>query len=633
MTASQWFILFGVFKVLGGLAAFIYGMHMMTRSLTAAAGASLRKILSGATKSPVHGVVFGVVVGFLAHSAAATTMLAGFINAGVMTLGQALAPVFGCNLGTSLSSQLMSLHIADYCWIPIGVGFLVKSFVTSPRWDKLGDALFGFGMLFLGMLTIKQGIMPPDNPHGYTSLQDILKPVLEHVQGATVGGRILGVLLGVVLTAILTSSGAMVGLCFALIDAGVFTLESGGFDQVGPIILGACIGTCIVPVMASLSMRITAKRAAWAHVLFNVLNVAIALCLWVPLKALCIKAAPVGDLQRQLANLHTFAMTTAILLILPLTRLFTVLLLRLTPSKEPDPQPSFLEDDLLDKPEQALAAAIRELRRMADLLVDSMIINGRMILEPTRALARRLDGNEEIVNEVRRSMADYLQRLARHRLSRRQTLFLQHIDRCMKDIERIGDHLAHIGDISVARYKESEAIVPEDLFRVWFSLFCTAKRVVRLMAKSFDPDQASFQGTAAAILKARDVYMIQSMDAKAEFVGAARERRMTAVGAYYFSRYIEDLDRLVRRAKSIALAERQPDFWVKQARMERVAPAEDHPYVPPTRVPVEKYLPLLERDDTEDLPDAVETHRVPKVSPHVLPAEDSPDPAAPPPDA
>jgi len=598
--------------VLGGLGVFIYGMQLMTRSLTAAAGTSLRKILSGATKSPVHGVAFGVVVGFLAHSAAATTMLAGFINAGVMTLGQALAPVFGCNLGTSLSSQLMSFHIAGYCWIPIGAGFLLRSFIRSARWDKLGDAVFGFGMLFLGMLTIKTGIM---NYGG----QEVLTPLLSRIQGDTAWHRLAGVGLGMVLTALLTSSGAMVGLCFALVDAQVFT----GFDQVGPIILGACIGTCVVPVLASLPMRITAKRAAWAHVLFNVLNVAIALSLWTPLKAACAKAAPDGDLLRQLANLHTFAMAAAILVLLPFAKWFTALLLKLTPSKEPDPRPSFLEHDLLDKPEQALAAAIRELRRMADLCVDSMDVNGKMILEPTRQLARRLAGNEEIINEVRRSMVDYLERLARYRLSRRQTLFLQHVDRCMKDIERIGDHLAHIGNISMARWKQDDAMVPEDLFKTWFLLFCMGKRVVRLMAKSFDPDRSTFRETAMAILKARDAYMIQSMDAKAEFVGAARDRRMTPVGAYYLSRYIEDLDRLVRRAKSIALAERQPDFWVKQARMERVAAAgETSAFVPPPRVKAKKYLELLEKEGEETPPEAVETFRVPKESPHVVPGDD-----------
>ena len=617
-------LLMMAFYVLGGLSVFIYGMKLMTRSLTTAAGASLRKILTGATKSPVHGVLFGVVVGFLAHSAAATTMLAGFINAGVMTLGQALAPVFGCNLGTSLSSQLMSFNIAQYCWIPIGLGFLLKSFIPSKRWDKIGDAFFGFGLLFLGMLTIKQGIMN----HGG---QELLAPLLANIKGDTWTQRTVGVLLGVVLTAILTSSGAMVGLCFALIYAEVFT----SFDQVGPIILGACIGTCIVPVMASLPMRITAKRAAWAHVLFNVLNVIIALLLWDWLKALCIWAAPdvpadaaleaqLAVLPRQLANLHTFAMTIAVFVILPFSKWFTALLLKLTPSKEPDPEPSFLEDDLLQKPEQALAAAIRELRRMADLCVDSMKINGRMILEPTRQLARKLDSNEEILNEVRRTMVDYLERLARNHLSRRQTMFLQHVDRCMKDIERIGDHLAHIGDISMARWKKDDAMLPEDLFKTWFALFCTAKKVVRLMAKSFDPDQASFQDTAMAILRARDAYTIQSMDAKAEFVGAARERKMTPVGAYYLSRYIEDLDRLVRRAKSIALAERQPDFWVKQARLDRIATPEE-PFVAPPRVDASKYLPMLENDRDDD-PGAIETFRVPKQSPHVVPDENAPAP-------
>ena len=252
---------------------------------------------------------------------------------------------------------------------------------------------------------------------------------------------------------------------------------------------------------------------------------------------------------------------------------------------------------------------------MAEICVDSMMLNGELILNPVRKTYRRLLSNEDIINEVRQSMDDYLGHLTRHYLSRRQTLFLQHLDRCMKDIERIGDHLTHIGDTSVERFKIADALIPEDLFRTWFTLFCTAKRVIALMAKSFDPDSASFQNTALEILRARDIYMIQSMDAKAEFAGAARDKRITPIGGYYLNRYIEDLDRLVRRAKSIAFAERQPDFWVKQAKFEKDV-QEALAYTPQVRVDPREYLALLGRNPPSTTP----------TCPRIPPAKSPPSP-------
>jgi len=600
-----------LFQVLGGLSLCIYGMHVMTGSLRPAAGSSLRAILARATHSRGHGAVFGTVVGFLAHSGAAVAMLAGFINAGVMTLEQAIAPIFGANIGTSLSMQLVSFHISDYCWAAIGIGFLVDALLPSERWRKLGDALIGFGLLFLGMETISTGIAPH---------KDLLAPYLAHIRGDVWTWRLLGIGVSALLTALITSSGAMIGLCFALVKAGVFTR----FDQVAVVVLGAHVGTCIVPIMAALPMRIGAWRAAIAHLAFNVANVLFALAAWPLFVWACTASAP-GNLLRQAANLHTFAMVFATLLLLPFIGLFTGLVRRITPSQEPVPAPSFLDDQLLAKPEQALAAVIRELRRMAEVCVDSMLLNGELILAPCRKTYRRLLSNEDVINEVRQSMGDYLGHLTQHYLSRRQTLFLQHLDRCMKDIERIGDHLTHIGDTSLERFKIPDALVPEDVFRTWFTLFCSAKHVVSLMARSFDPDSNAFQNTALEILRARDAYMIQSMDAKAEFAGAARDKRVTPIGGYYLSRYVEDLDRLVRRAKSIAFAERQPDFWVKTAKLEKEA-KEALAYVAPARVEPKEYLALLQKEtpfDDSDLPED-RLPEIPTATPPPAPPDEHP---------
>lgn len=600
-----------LFQVLGGLSLFIYGMKIMTGSLRAAAGNSLRSILARATRSGVHGTVFGTTVGFLAHSGAAVAMLAGFVNAGVMTLEQSIAPVFGANIGTSLSMQLISFRIADYCWAAIGIGFLCEALIPSDRWRKLGGALIGFGLIFLGMETISAAIAPH---------KDALAPLLVHIRGDTWTGRLVGISLSALFTALLTSSGAMIGLSFALVNAGVFT----EFHQVAVVVVGAHIGTCIVPIMAALPMRIGAWRVAISHLLFNLLNTLLALLAWPLLTWACIASAP-DNLLRQAANLHTLVMVAATLVFLPVIGLFTRLVRLATPSNQPTPTPSFLEDKLLAKPEQALAAVIQELRRMAEVCVDSMMINGELILHPTRKLFRRLLSNEDVINEVRLSMGDYLNRLTQRYLSRRQTLFLQHLDRCMKDIERIGDYIAHIGETSIRRFKDPNAMVPEDLFRSWFTLFCTAKRVITLMANSFNSDSNAFQNTALQILRARDAYMIQSMDTKAEFAGAARDKRITPIGGYYFSRYIEDLDRLVRRAKSIAFAERQPDFWVKTAKLTRKAKAAPT-YTPHSRVDPKEYLELLQREspfDDDDLPEDTPSS-IPSQSPHQTPPDEPP---------
>jgi|LSQX01.1.fsa_nt_gb phosphate:Na+ symporter len=615
MSAQDIFML--LFQVLGGLSLFIYGMNVMTSSLREAAGSSLRTILARATQSRVHGSVFGTMFGFLAHSGAAVAALAGFVNAGVMTLEQAIAPVFGANIGTSVSMLMISFRIADYCWVVIGIGFLLDSLIPSERWSKLGRALIGFGLLFLGMEVISTGIAPH---------KDALEPWLVLFRGDVWTYRLLSVAFSALLTALMTSSGAMIGLCFALIKAGMFT----EFEQAAVVILGAHIGTCIVPIVAALPMSIGAWRVAIAHLWFNVLHVILFLVIW-PVSVWSAKAIS-PDLLAQAAYFNTYTMVVGTLLFLPFLRHFTKLVRVSTPSKEPTPAPSFLDDKLFARPEQALAGVVRELRRMAEICVDSMMLNGELMLNFNRKTHRKLLSNEEIINEVREAVSDYLGRLTKHYLSRRQTLFLQHLDRCMKDIERIGDYLTHLGETTRERTGNPEALLPEDLFNTWFNLFRTAKHVTSLMAKSFDPDSETFQTTALAILRARDAYMVQSMDAKADYADAIRNRRIAPIAGYYLARYIEDLDRMVRRIKSIAFAVQQPDFRVKAYKFRREA---EPPlaYEPPHRVDPGKYLALLQKDipydeDDDDLPELI-PRKIPSSSPHKAPP-DEPPPESPP---
>ena len=589
MSVTQ--VLMSVAQVVGGMGLFIFGMHVMTTGLREAAGTALRSVLARTTRGRLQGITLGTALGFLAHSGAATTMIASFANAGLISLSMSIGPMLGANLGTSLSMQLISFDIGRYCWIAIGLGFIIKSAVPHPRCREMGTALLGFGLLFLGMTTISAAIAPH---------RAALEPWLTRIHGETLEGRIIGIGLSAILTALITSSGATIGLCFALVTAGVFTQ----FDQFFPIVVGAHIGTCIVALTASLSMNIEARRTAAAHLFFNIFNVALAVALYPWLKQLVVWSSP--NLTRQIANLHTFVMAGASLIILLIAPLFARFVTLVVRSRTPPPEPSYLVEDLLDTPEQALCAVIRELRRMAKLCVEGMMLNGLLIFTPKPSVLRRLFSNESVIDEVKDAVSDYLGQLTRRSLSRRQTLFVQHLDRCMKDLERIGDHLTAIAETSVERLKNPQSIVPEELFRTWFDLFCSAKRVIALMEKSLDPDNESFQKTALEILKARDCFMIQSMDAKAEFAGAVESRTITPIGGYYLSRYTADLDRMVKHAKSIAFAERQPDFWVKRKKLTRAAPLAGG-YVPPPKVDPKDFLARLQHEEMFDSDSAIET--------------------------
>ncbi len=206
-------LFFLVFTVLGGLALFILGMGIMSDGLRVAAGPGLRTLLAKATANRFAGLALGTLLGFLVHSSAASVMLVGFLNAGLMSLAQAVAPMLGTNLGTSLSMQLVSFRLTDYCYVGIVAGLVFQMAVPNPRAKSIGRALVGFGLLFLGMKTMSAAIAPH---------RDLLRQYLVAIDGQTLSGRLLGVGLAFALTAVIQSSGATIGMAFALADAGVF---------------------------------------------------------------------------------------------------------------------------------------------------------------------------------------------------------------------------------------------------------------------------------------------------------------------------------------------------------------------------------------------------------------------------
>ncbi len=550
-------LFFLVFEVLGGLTLFILGMNIMSDGLRIAAGAGLRAMLTRATANRFAGLALGTALGFLIHSSAASVMFVGFINAGLMNLAQSVAPMLGTNLGTSLSMQLVSFRFTDYCYVGIALGLILQMALPQPRAKCIGKALIGFGLLFLGMKVMSGAVAPH---------RDLLRHYLVGIDGHTLSGRLLGASLAFALTAVIQSSGATIGMAFALTRAGVFD----SLWQTYPIVIGAQIGTCMTAMLGSIGTGIDSRRAAVGNLLTNINNAVISLLLapvWIPLLE-----RSSGDLVHQIANAHTFLMLQNCLVFLPIIPFYARFLRFAVPSRTPPPEPSHLRPELLAYPEQAIAACLAELRRVARIAAKSLRLAGETILfAHTAKDVQTIRLNEQAINDIKPAMKEYLAQLTRRALSKRQAIFVQLIDRCMSDLERIGDHVATLCTLSLRRKKIPEAVVDRLSFSLFFQLYEAVLHVFTLLIQSFDPDRDHLDEIADRILTAREDYQQGSLATRTHFNEQVSQRAMTPTSGIFFSEYIAALDRIVRHARNIAYAEKQPQFWIKRSKLQKHA--------------------------------------------------------------
>lgn len=566
---------FLIFEVLGGLALFIFGMNVMTGELRTAAGAHLRTFLAKVTSSRMAGYSLGTALGFLVHSSAATVMLVGFVNAGLLTLSQAVPPVLGANFGTTISMQVISFRLDDYCFLAMAAGLLWSMLAPTRESKAIGRAVLGFGLLFLGMRIMSAAI----RPH-----RELLIPLMVHIDGSNPAGMLTGILLSTLITGIIQSSGATIGMCFALISSGVFT----DIHQIYPIVLGAHIGTCMTALLGSLGTNIEARRTAAAHLFFNILNVilGVAAAPWL------IRAAQwsSADLTRQTANLHSTVILSASILLLPVASLYAAVVRTVIFSRNPVPASSYLDPKLLRWPEQALAACIKELQRTLLLATASMRKDAELFFEADRKRLRRIQQNETAINEIKLAIKAYLRILAHSYLSRRQVLLMQHINRCITDIERVGDHVEEISRISTFRQRfGTEAMVDANSFEQLFETYVRALHLVEKAAEALDPELEEIQIYSSRIDLARKEYLQQSELTGEAFAECVAAHRISPLSAFFFSEYLRSLDRIAEHVHNIAQSTGDPDFHIERKKIERTAsPLRDVPEV--TTVDPDKFM-------------------------------------------
>lgn len=362
-----------IFGLVGGLAIFIYGMNMMSECLQKAAGEKMKSILSMLTKNPVLGVLAGALTTAVLQSSSATTVMAiGFVSAGLMSLPQAISIILGANIGTTMTAQIIAFKISDYIYLFIFVGFIIAFISKKEKVKNIGQTIFAFGLLFLGIETMGSVMKPLASS---TFFVDLIGKV------STI--PVLGVGVGALMTLVVQSSSATIAVLqnFAS-QAGPDGVSSIiGLTGAIPILLGDNIGTTITAVIASIGQPKDARRTAFAHCVFNISGAILFLFLVKPYAALIQYISPKGNevdvISRQIANAHTGFNLTMTLIWIPLIPIMVKIVMWLVPDKKNEEQkllsmPKYLDTKLIAQPTAALLLVAREIMNCSDIVAQML---------------------------------------------------------------------------------------------------------------------------------------------------------------------------------------------------------------------------------------------------------------------
>lgn len=437
-------------QVFGGLAIFIYGMKLLGDGLALVAGERMRSILRMFSANRFVAVLSGAAVTCVIQSSSASTvMVIGFVNAGLLSLVQAMGLIFGANIGTTITAQLVAFDIG---WIimPSIIAGLLMSFIPRPRVVAWSGTIIGLGFLFFGM-EIMSGELK------FLAKDPVFMQAFQTFQCAPVNGYLpvtglLGaILVGVVATCIIQSSSACTGIIIALGASGLLDI----YTAVA-LVLGSNIGTTITAQLAALASNRIAKQAALAHTLFNCIGVIITvLCFWIviggePVFFKIIKGMG-GDLPRQIANAHTVFNVVTTLALLPAIPLLAKICERIIPVKsDTKVKYEFLEPHLLETPSIALtqtSAALRKMTKKAWKMVNCALNVYNRNDEKNQQIEKQLEKREADVDERQQAITAYLAKLMTRPLASRESEQIPLLLHATNDVERIGDHAAIIRNI------------------------------------------------------------------------------------------------------------------------------------------------------------------------------------------
>ena len=424
--------------IMGGLGLFLYGMNLMGDGLQKSAGSKLKRIIELLTSNVIMGVLVGMVVTMVIQSSSATTvMVVGFVNAGIMSLTQAIGVIMGANIGTTITAQLVSLDVDFLAPVALGIGIVIYMFSNKPKHKNIAEILIGFGILFTGMDFMKEAVKPLAGYQGFT---DMLLSFGHH--------PILGVLMGFAITAIVQSSSASMGMLIALASQGLIPITAAL-----PILYGENIGTCVTSLISSIGASRNARRAAIMHLTFNVLGSMIFMfILSKPIVAIVTAIDPI-DAARQIANAHTLFNILNVIVLLPFNKLIVKLALKLVPETkseqdDDDKVVKYIDDRMIETPSIALANIVKETLRMGEKSKESLNAAMDGIVDKSKEKIELSFKREKLINELQKSILNYLLKLSKASLNEDSRETVDALFNTVNDIERIGDHAENIAELA-----------------------------------------------------------------------------------------------------------------------------------------------------------------------------------------
>ena len=443
-----------VLSLAGGLGLFLLGMTLMSEGIEKAAGAKLRGILEMFTTNRVKGMFVGVFfTAIMQSSSACTTLVVSFVNSGLMSLYQAAGVIFGANIGTTITSQLVSFNLSQYAPLILLFGVILAMVSKKQTTEKVADVIAGFGVLFLGISTMSSGM---------ASIKES-EAVVNTLAGLS--NPLLAVLTGLVITAVVQSSSVTVSLTLLMAQQGLFK----DVNICLFIILGCNIGACTTALLASLAGKKDAKRAAFIHLLFNVIGTILMFIVFMvamdPVSAGLHSIS--ADDGRFVANAHTIIKIVQVIVLLPFSNLIVKLTYFFIPGKDQKVgyldtfQLKFIGDKVLFNPSTAVVDGLKELERMASLANDNLnrAMNALITLDDEDISAvHEMEKNIDFLNH---SITSYFIKINQSTLPIEDLQGLGSLFHVANDIERIGDHAENIADMA-ARRKELGASFSAD---------------------------------------------------------------------------------------------------------------------------------------------------------------------------
>ncbi len=426
-----------VLSLCGGLALFLYGMHMMSDGLEAVAGERMKQILEKLTSSTFKGIFVGTLITAIIQSSSATTvMLVGFVNSGLMALENTVGVIMGANIGTTMTGILMSIGISDVAPLIAIAGVVLIMFFKDEKKNNLGIVIAGLGILFLGMNMMSDAMRGMRDNQAFINLMTSLK------------NPVLGVLVGTVFTALIQSSSASIGILQALAMAGLVTLDSGIY-----VMFGFAIGTCVTAVIASIGANTNAKRVTIIHLAFNVIGTAVfvILCQFIPYVQFFQNMFPESP-EAQIANAFLVFKVVTTFMLFPFTKQLVAFSRKvIKDAPQPEVRPSISDRAVSISGYHFGAAAVaislirEEVNYMYDIAKRNVALSFDAVLENTNKYDSEIDKNEDELDRLNSELSQYISSILGH-ISAVDSDVVSGYFRIVGNIERIGDHATNFAD-------------------------------------------------------------------------------------------------------------------------------------------------------------------------------------------